>query len=1027
MPPSSYRLVRAARPRPAPPVLDPDQRRVVEHGGGPLLVLAGPGTGKTATLVEAAVARVEAGVPVDHLLLLTFSRRAAAELRDRVTARLGRTLREPVARTLHSYAFGVLRSASAARGLPPPRLLSGPEQDVVVRELLDGTAERWPVALRPALRTRAFAGELRDLLLRAVERGLDGAQLERLGERAARPEWQAAGRFLAEYADVTALRDAASYDPAELVRSALTALSADPDLLGAERARRRRIFVDEYQDTDPAQAELLELLSRGADELVLVGDPDQSIYAFRGADESAIRDVDDRFGGGRPVPTISLGTSRRSGPALLHATRRIAARLPGPGRHRHLQAVELVPAGDVHVRLYRSSSEEAAALAAALRAEHLDGTPWSRMAVLVRSTANVLGPLRRALVTAGVPVSVRADDLPLAEQPAVALLLDVLRCVISLCAPAPVDPDDEIVERLLLGPLGGGDMVWLRRLRRAVGALQPAHPAGLAELVLDAPGVELLPARLRTPVHRVAAVLAAGRASAAAGRSVEEVLWAAWEASGLARRWEQASERGGAAGAAADRDLDAVVALFEVAARFTDRLPHDSVAGFLRHVAAQQIPGDPLSADRRSVDAVSILTAHASKGLEWDLVCVAHVQEGSWPHLRRRGSLLASDDLVDLLSGRAVPGASPFGPALAEERRLFYVAVTRARRALLVTAVSGGDEQPSRFLDELDPIEGDRPLATVPRGLQLPALVAELRAEVCDPAAAAADRSAAAVQLARLADAGVRGADPDGWWGLAPVSTTDPIADPRRPVRVSPSRIEAYLRCELRALLQDVGLRDGDNLSASFGSLVHDVAARAAEDATVDELEALLDEGWQQLNFPARWHGTNERQRARRLLTRLAQWLHDSRARFELVAVEQDFAVEVGDAVLTGRVDRLERDRDGRLVVVDLKTGKTKPKDAELAEHPQLGAYQVAVEAGAFGPQRSGGALLVQLGAAGPTEQPQQPLSAADDPAWAEQQLSALAALLRGSRVTATENPACGYCDLKSCCPLQPTGRPVTA
>jgi RecB family exonuclease len=115
-------------------------------------------------------------------------------------------------------------------------------------------------------------------------------------------------------------------------------------------------------------------------------------------------------------------------------------------------------------------------------------------------------------------------------------------------------------------------------------------------------------------------------------------------------------------------------------------------------------------------------------------------------------------------------------------------------------------------------------------------------------------------------------------------------------------------------------------------------------------------------------------------------------------------------------------------VVVDLKTGKRKPGEAELAEHPQLGAYQVAVEAGAFGAgERSGGALLVQLGAAGATEQPQAPLSEADDPAWATRQVQSVAALLRGNRVAATENPACSYCDLVSCCPLQPDGRPVTA
>jgi superfamily I DNA/RNA helicase len=144
---ASYRLVRPAAAS-APPALEAGQRAVVDHPGGPLLVLAGPGSGKTTTLVEAAAARVAAGVDPESLLLLTFSRRAATELRERVTARLARTTREPLARTFHSYAFGLLRAQAVARGERGPRLLSGPEQDLVVRELLGGEVElgtgAWP-------------------------------------------------------------------------------------------------------------------------------------------------------------------------------------------------------------------------------------------------------------------------------------------------------------------------------------------------------------------------------------------------------------------------------------------------------------------------------------------------------------------------------------------------------------------------------------------------------------------------------------------------------------------------------------------------------------------------------------------------------------------------------------------------------------------------------------------------------------------------------------------------------------------
>jgi RecB family exonuclease len=359
---------------------------------------------------------------------------------------------------------------------------------------------------------------------------------------------------------------------------------------------------------------------------------------------------------------------------------------------------------------------------------------------------------------------------------------------------------------------------------------------------------------------------------------------------------------------------------------------------------------------------------------------------------------------------------------------LFYVAVTRARQRLVVTSVSGEEEQPSRFLDELDPVDGDRPLTPTMRGVHLGALVAELRATACDPASPAQVRTAAAHELARLASAGVRGAHPDEWWGLAPLTDDGPVADPDRPVPVSPSRIDAFLRCELRALLQDLGARDGEQISASLGTLVHEIAASAPPDADLDELERRLDAQWDGLDFGARWFAANERRRAGAILAKLVAWLRTSRARYELVGIEQPFAAEIGDALLTGRVDRLERDQHGRLVVVDLKTGKSKVRADDLAVHPQLGAYQAAVQAGAFGDgERSGGALLVQLAASGKDpEQYQPPLADAEEPEWINGEINYVAGRLRGSEFTARVNQACGYCDLQKCCPLQ-AGRQVTS
>ncbi|HSR25417.1 MAG TPA: UvrD-helicase domain-containing protein, partial [Candidatus Eisenbacteria bacterium] len=394
-------------------MLDAGQRTVVDHPGGPLLVLAGPGTGKTTTIVEAVATRIERGLDPEQVLVLTFGRKAAAELRERITARLGRATKEPLARTFHSYAFGVLRREAALRGDPPPRLLSGPEQDLVVRELLRGDWEAgagdWPERLHAALLTRGFAQELRDLVMRAYERGLSPAELDRLGRAHKRDDWRAAARFMRQYAGVTALREAAAYDPAELIRGAVSLWLREPALLDKERSARRAVFVDELQDTDPAQIELLQLLAGGGRDLVAVGDPDQSIYGFRGADVRGIQGFPERFrtAADTPAPVVALRTCRRSGAGLLAASRRVAAGLGGPRGHRDLTPARGLPDGEVGVDLLRSETQEAAHVAARLREAHLvDGVPWSQMAVVVRSTARSLPVLRRALGAAGVPLAV---------------------------------------------------------------------------------------------------------------------------------------------------------------------------------------------------------------------------------------------------------------------------------------------------------------------------------------------------------------------------------------------------------------------------------------------------------------------------------------------------------------------------------------------------------------------------------------------------------------------------------------------
>ncbi|WP_197502525.1 UvrD-helicase domain-containing protein, partial [Mycobacterium scrofulaceum] len=232
---------------------------------GPVRVLGGPGTGKSSLLIEAAVARIDAGLDPESVLLLTGSGRLGMRARSALTTALLRprgagpgraAVREPLVRTVHGYAYAVLRRAAERAGDAPPRLVTSAEQDAIIRELLAGDLEdgpraavAWPPHLQPALATAGFATELRNMLARCAERGVDPQDLERLGRRCRRPEWTAAGRFARQYEQVMLLRAAVgtaapqatapALGAAELVGAALEAFAVDPELLAAERGRVR--------------------------------------------------------------------------------------------------------------------------------------------------------------------------------------------------------------------------------------------------------------------------------------------------------------------------------------------------------------------------------------------------------------------------------------------------------------------------------------------------------------------------------------------------------------------------------------------------------------------------------------------------------------------------------------------------------------------------------------------------------------------------------------------------------------------
>jgi RecB family exonuclease len=679
-----------------------------------------------------------------------------------------------------------------------------------------------------------------------------------------------------------------------------------------------------------------------------------------------------------------------------------------------------------------------------------------------------------------VPVEVAGDEIPLAIDPAVSPLLLGLQIA---ARGRSNDPDDAQV--LLTSPLGGLDAMAVRRLGRA---LRRAERAELAGTALPRPSGQLIAAALRHPeliadviadedrpelrgAAALAALLQRCERSIAEGGTAEEALWVLWSGTRWPDRLREQAAVGGESGRRANRDLDAICALFDIAHRSEEVSGLRGVTGFLAEVEGQQIPADTLGeADLRG-SAVRLLTAHRAKGLEWDLVVVAGVQEGAWPDIRRRGSLLEPDRL----GPHGLTEIEPTASRIAEERRLFYVACTRARRRLVVTAVAGTEgegDQPSRFLTELGarvmPVTG-RPR----RPLTLAALVAELRRTGEDPESPPALREEAAGRLARLADTVdehgrplVPTADPVRWWGMRELSDAAvAVSAIDEPIALSGSQLAGLLGCPRQWFLSRKGQADPvRNTAATFGSVIHVLADHGARSGVpAGELASHLEQVWDQLSFDANWLSSVERAEAEAALDRFATW-QAARPEMELLGTEVRFRVLVdlgSDRVqLTGSADRVERDPQGRIRIVDFKTSRSAPQSADVAVQDQMGVYQLAVLAGAFdelaGPgARPAGAELVYLrlpdtpsGAGGllpksfhqaslddvpyPTDDPDDGPDRSDLPAdldlqptWVHRRLAVAAHLVRRERFVARVGPGCRYCPFAASCPAQPAGRQV--
>ncbi|GAB3941823.1 ATP-dependent helicase [Corynebacterium tapiri] len=972
--------------------------------------------------MEAAVERIAGGADPNGLIFITPSKesgsRVRRQLHERLLARGRYVSSAPLVRSVHSLAFALVRQAQET----DIRLISGAEQDGVIRTLLAGHAEDgrglWPDNVREALTYVGFARQLRDLLLRAVERGLGPQDLMDLGRQHGNQLWVAAGDFLGEYEQAMALTGTHNYSASEL-----TTLALETEI---ERAWHT-VLVDDAHHLDPQAGQLINRILPGESSglTIIGGDRSQSVFHFRGATTAFFDEFE-----ADPGCDVSLGASKRC-----------------PERE---------------ILVADSATAEGAAVADRIRRHHLEGgIDYSDMAVIVRSTSQ-LAAMRRALLSAGVPVASDPTDIVLAEHHLVSSLLLGLRALEHTLSPREW-------ETLIVGPIGGADPVTLRRLIRGLRRLDPSM-RGMDTLLMllsssaDLPDLsEVLTEAEQNILVRIRLVLDAGRASLRSGGSLEEVLWEVWNATSRADSLMAAALRGGPTGSQADRDLDAVMALFDSAGDFVERHPGTaSITSFVDHIAAQELPTGVRDRRAQRPQAVNLLTAHAAVGREFSAVVVAGVYEGVWPTLGETGSLFGQENLLDLVD-RGIDPSVPVSHAAArlqEERRLLHVATSRACDFVTVTSANNLEAaepiEQSRLIDELAktwnlPVQlvttervdeatyqpGEDSSVSPVRLLSASSLVALLRRTVCDPDAREDERTQAARQLARLAQAGVPGADPEQWWSMTEPTTEEQLFANGR---LSPSRIEALMACPLNAVVGRMVEDTEKPLHMIRGTLAHIYLEALGRGVDEEYARLCTMDAYRSVQNDPEWRLKEDAGAFERLLQRTAEWVENSRSTFTLVEPEVDVHVDVTPGVsIAGRIDRLEIDDQANYHIIDLKTGKTPPTKKEASEHVQLRAYQLALSRGVFDgtgvrtavqddePMEVGGANLVYPASANVKVPilPQAPQTAEDNEAFA-QLLPGLVESMKGPRLTAVTGPQCDHCPIHSLCPIQPEGQAIT-
>ena len=667
--------------------LNPEQRKAVTHGDGPLLVVAGAGTGKTQVITRriAWLIATRRARP-SEILALTFTDQAADEMQTRVDQLVPYGYTDTAIATFHAFGDRLVREFALELGLPSDvRVFSRPETVVFLREhlfeldldeyrplgdptkFLDALATLFSRAKDEDVSPDAFlahaAGLAAGAEAAAAVPGADPDAVAALAEEARRR-----GELARAYASYQRLLAAnGAIDFGDQVSLALRLVRESPAARERIQARFRHVLVDEFQDTNRAQSELVAIIAQRHRNVTVVGDDDQSIYKFRGAAISNILEFRERY---RQARVVVLRRNYRSRGPILDASYRLV-RHNDPDRLEVRAGIvkQLVPergsdgAAAVRHEAFASGAEEADWIASDIARRLREGASPRDVAILVRANATA-DPVLRSLNLEGIPWRFSGTS-GLYARPEIKLLLSFLRAVSDPGASVDVYG---LAASELYG-MGGVDLVNIvnmaRRRNRSVFEVM--------EELGRQPGI----LRLRPETRAAAAKLVADLreyVALAHERPAGEVLFAFLRGSGWLGRLAEAET------VAAEEALSNIARFFDIVRSQSALLADDRAVFFARHLATLIAAGDdPPTADiDPDADAVAVMTVHKAKGLEFPVVYLPGLVAGRFPAVGRREPLALPVELVN----ETLPEGDY---QLQEERRLFYVGMTRARDELLLT------------------------------------------------------------------------------------------------------------------------------------------------------------------------------------------------------------------------------------------------------------------------------------------------------------------------------------------------------